>query len=306
MEPWFGLLAGIGLAALGGDLFEKGLVGLALRLRVPAGIIGATVAAFGTSSPELSVSVSAALVGIPQIALGDALGSNIVNLGLILGLVALLWTVASTGEQTRRDFGVALFAPGITLVLVADGRLSRFDGVILLVFFAAWLGSTLRHAKRVRGETEATGEEPGPRVVLSTVAGLAILIAASQLIVFGAKGIGLKLGFDQFVVGATVVAFGTSVPELTTLIVSRLRRHPEVGLGTLVGSNIFNGLLIVGTAACIRPIPVEGAPVAIALGVGILTVLLAFPRRFANVARVQGALLLAAYFSYLLSLLWMR
>lgn len=297
-------LAGLACAAAGGDLFERGLVGLAKWLRVPAGIIGATVAAFATSSPELSVSITSALAGTPEIALGDALGSNVVNIGLVLGIVTMFGAIAAPRHSIRRDFPVALLAPVLTLVLAMDGTLSRLDGGILLCAFAVWLFWTLRYAKGERDKTaEVIGEVGRGRIVVSTVIGFVTLVFAGRLIVIGAESLGRQMGLETFVIGATMVAVGTSIPELTTAIISRLRKRGEVGLGTLVGSNIFNGLFIVGLAAAIHPIRVGSFAEPLGLVVGFALVVVAWPWRKDQVARWQGAVLLAGYAAYVITVL---
>lgn len=304
MSPWLYLLTGLACAAAGGDLFERGLVGLAKWLRVPAGIIGATVAAFATSSPELSVSISSALAGTPEIALGDALGSNVVNIGLVLGLVACLGALAAPRHSIRRDFPVALLAPLLTLVLAMDGTLSRLDGALLLAGFTFWLLWTLHYAKSERDRTaETIGETDRSRIVVSTAIGFVALVFAGRLIVTGAESLGQRMGLETFVIGATMVAVGTSIPELTTALISRLRKRGEVGLGTLIGSNIFNGLFIVGLAATIHPIRVGSFAEPLGLACGFALVVLAWPWRADQVAPWQGFVLLGGYTAYVVAIL---
>lgn len=300
------LVAGIACAALGGDLVVRGAVGLARAGRVSDAVIGATVAAFATSSPELAVAVSAAADGTPQIALGDALGSSVVNVALILGLALLLGPIQASRGTMRRDFPVALAVPAGTAMLCLDGELSRLEGVLLLGLFLAWLAAVMvqvRDERRATGASrEAAATSPGRSLVLAA-AGLVLLAAAGQLIVESAQSIARDFGISEFVIGATVVAVGTSVPELATAVAARLRGHDEIGIGTVLGSNIFNGLWIVPVAAVIHPIRIAWSEVAAALAFGALVLILVFPPRSGLIRRRRGIVLLAAYGAYLAAVL---
>lgn len=299
MNPYAALVLGILAAGLGGELFVRGVVGIACWARVSSGIIGATVAAFATSSPELSVAVGSALAGVPAISLGDALGSNVANVALILGVAIAISGLRAPRDSIRRDFPVALLAPvGLGLLLV-DGRLSRLDAALLLSAFAAWLTAAIREAARQRSAAAADlGERRHWPAMATGLAGLSLLIAAGRLIVVGAEGIAAAFGIPAFVIGATLVAVGTSVPELATAVVAKLRGHDEVGLGTVLGSNIFNTLFIVGTAAGIHPIEAPSRELVIALAFGVLAVLVALPRRVGWIGRRRGPALLALYGVY--------
>ena len=304
MESYVALLVGVACAAIGGEFFVNGAVGLARWARVSPGIVAVTVAAFATSSPELSVSVNSALAGTPEIALGDALGSNVVNVALILGLALAIAGIRSPRDALRRDFPVALAVPLATVVLAADGEVSRLDGLGLFLGFLAWLVAAVHEAWRQRraAMVDAAGEGHA-RTVLSAAVGLALLIIAGMLIVDGARSIARSYGLDEFVIGATIVAVGTSVPELATTIMAKLRGHDEVGLGTILGSNLFNGLFIVSVAAMIHPIPTQTNDVFIALAFGMVAVALTLPVRDGRIGRQRGLLLLVLYVGYLATLL---
>lgn len=304
MNDYATLFLGIVCAGLGGELFVRGAVGLAHWARVSPGIIGATVAAFATSSPELSVSVNSALAGKPQIALGDALGSNVVNIVLILAVALLISGIQAPRGSLGRDFPVALLVPVVTGVLFLDGVLSRADGFLMLGLFCAWLAAAVVEARRQRSAADRIlGEHKKWRVAASCLAGLGFLVSAGALIVAGARGIALAFGIDEFVVGATVVSVGTSVPELATTVIAKIRGHDEVSLGTILGSNIFNGIFIVAVAAVIHPIAVDWREVAATLVFGLLAVVCTYPPRSGFIERRRGALLLALYASYLASIL---
>jgi cation:H+ antiporter len=304
MNDYAALILGVVCAGIGGEFFVRGIVGLARWVRVTPGIIGATVAAFATSSPELSVSINAALAGDPQLALGDALGSNVVNVALILALALAISGIQSSRDSVKRDFPVALLIPVITGVLFLDGELSRFDGMLMLGMFIVWLLAAIIEARNQRSAAdEVLGEHRGWTVAFSCLAGLALLVAAGNFIVVGARGIALSFGMDEFIIGATIVAIGTSVPELATTVIAKFRGHDEVGLGTILGSNIFNGIFIVAIAAIIHPISVAWREVAIALVFGLVALVFTYPARTGFIERRRGVLLLVLYAAYLATIL---
>lgn len=291
------------LAAAGGEAFLKGVLGVAGWLRVPKLLVATTLAAFATSSPELTVSIVAALSGKPEIGLGDALGSNVVNIALILGLALLFGPLLLARSELGRDFILALIVPILTLLMALDGTLSRLEGAALLTLFAGWMGLVIHAGRRERSETPAIYTPRFGMAMLYGVAGLAALILAGRLFVTGASGIVAAFGVHPYVIGAVVVAVGTSLPELVTVLVSRLRGHDEVGVGTLLGSNLFNGLAIVGVAAAIRPIDSPAMKLAPAIGFGLLAVLLMLPGRRGVLGRGRGVSLLCAYAAFLWSTL---
>ena len=293
------LLAAIPAAALGGASFLKGVIGVAAWLRVPKLLVATTLASFATSSPELAVSSLAALAGKPEIGLGDALGSNVFNIGLILGVALLFGPLVTNITEIGRDWVLALIVPFLTLALVLDGSLSRAEGALLLALFVLWMVLVVRRAityRRDLAPDAAPRLSPG-RAWLFLLAGLAALLLAGRLFVTGASGIAMALGVHPYLIGVTVVAAGTSLPELVIMLYSRLRGHDDVGLGTLLGSNLFNGLAIVGIAATIHPISAPRGEVAVALVFGALMVLLMLPRA-GVISRRRGLALLAAYLAF--------
>jgi cation:H+ antiporter len=307
MNDYIALILGVVCAGIGGELFVRGTIGLARWARVTPSIIGATVAAFATSSPELSVSINAALARKPQIALGDALGSNVVNVALILGLALLVSGIQTPRDSVKRDFPVALLIPIITGVLFLDGELSRFDGLLMLSVFFTWLVAAIAEARKQRSAAdEVLGEHQSWLIALWCIIGLALLVAAGNLIVAGARGIAVSFGLDEFVIGATIVAVGTSVPELATTVIAKLRGQDDVGLGTILGSNIFNGSFIVAVAAIIEPITVAWHEVAITLGFGLVALMFTYPSGAGFIQRRRGILLLVLYAIYLATILQQR
>lgn len=291
------ILGAVLLAAAGGEAFLKSILGAALHLRVPKMVVATTLAAFATSSPELTVSSVAALAGQPEIGLGDALGSNVVNIALIFGLALLFGAIQTSRQDFGRDYYLALAIPVLTLLLVLDGHIARWEALLLLAAFLVWLAWAVRSALRQRDVAVAieAGALSGGKSLILGVLGLAALIAAGRLFVSGATGIAAAFSVDTYVIGVLLVAIGTSLPELVTVILSRLRGHDDVGVGTLIGSNLFNGLAIVGVAGTIHPISVPLAEVALTLACGIFALLLLLPNRAGLIVRGRGYFLLTFY-----------
>ncbi|PQO22919.1 sodium:calcium antiporter [Rhodobacteraceae bacterium WD3A24] len=302
MADYLMILGGlVGLLA-GGEALVRGSVGLARRLGMPSFLIGLTVVGFGTSAPELLVSVDAAWRGQPAIAVGNVVGSNTANILLILGLSALIWPVAVQGPTLRRD-GAVMLAAGLVLVVpFALGELGRLTGAALvaaLVLYLVW-------AYRQRG-ADVTGPEPAdptPRgAILWVLAGLAALIVGARLLVDGAVAIAEGFGISQAFIGLTIVAVGTSLPELATSLIAAFRRQSDIALGNIVGSNIFNVLGILGVTALIAPIPVASRflrfdlPVMLAATLVLAVLMIARPL----IGRVAGLAMLVAYASYVLA-----
>ncbi len=298
------LLLGVAMAAAGGEMFVRSTVGGAALARIPAGIVAATVAAFATSSPELSVAVNSATAGEPEISLGDALGSNVTNIGLVLAIAILLGGLTSRRRDLARDLPGALVVPVLLVLLSLDGELGRWDALALLTTFTAWMAVTILQARQDRSAlVEVLADRTRSEVIRDGLIGLALLIAAGRLIVMAAQDIGELLGWDTFTVGAIMVAIATSTPELATVVIARLRHHDEVSVGTVLGSNIFNGLLVIGTAAAIHPITVAWNEMLLSAAAGIATLLLVIPGRVQRLRPWRGAVLLAIYALYLWALL---
>lgn len=308
MNDLWAVLGAVALAAVGGELFLKGVLGAAQGLRLPNFLVATTLAAFATSSPELTVSSMAALSGAPEIGLGDALGSNVVNIALIFGLALLFGPIRVSRDELGQDFGLALLVPLLTLILSVDGEISRMDGAILLLIFSGWMLATVRAGLVARAKVSS---QPGGVSLLRSafygLGGLLALIAAGRLFVDGASGIASAFGIDAYVVGVTIVAIGTSLPELVTVLLARWRGHDDIGVGTLLGSNLFNGLAIVGVAASIHPIQAPFAEIALTIVFGVASVLLILPGRNRIIPRGRGIAMLASYAAFVaLTLLFSR
>lgn len=297
------LIPGLVLAAVGGDRFVRGTVGLALWMRIPAGIVGATIAAFATSSPELTVGVLASVDGRSELAFGDATGSNIVNTSVVLGIALLLGGMTVRWRDIGRELVTFLGALVVIGVSTLDGRIEVAESIGILILFTGWLTWVVRTARRQRSDMEVIGETQHRAVIVDVILGLVMLVVSGRLIVLGSKEIGEFLGWNSFVVGTVVVAIGTSAPELVTTLIAARRGHVEIGLGAVLGSNIFNSLFIVGIAGLIDPIRVDRGPTFVALVAALLSALLLLPGRKERLDRGRGGLLIGLYGAFLAVLL---
>ena len=290
------LLVGVLCAAVGAHVLVTGAVGLARRWGWSPVVLGVVVAGFGTSAPEFAVAIRAAATGVPEVALGDVLGSNVVNLGLVLGPALLVRSLLVERAVVRRDVPVAAGAPLLVLLLAADGLLSRRDALLLLVVFGIWLGQALLAAGNGRRhQQQHVPTETTLRAERAALIGLVLLSVAGMVIVAAAVEATALLGWEGYSVGALIVAVATSAPEIATVIVARVRMQDGLGLGTLLGSNIFNTLAIIGVATMIRPIVLEPAPLVVAGGAAVVLSILVLPGRSWRLPRSRGALLIAAF-----------
>jgi len=287
----------LGLFA-GGEALVRGAVGIAQRLAMSPLLIGLTVVGFGTSTPELLVSVDAAWRGVPDIAIGNVVGSNIGNILLIVGLSALVWPIRVTGGTLKRDLAVMLAAALVLVPLFWLGAMGRPAGLLLVVALVAYL----TWAAIQPGEAAAV-EAPARPLWQSLVwvgVGLVALMLGARWLVDGAVSIARTHGVSEAFIGLTIVAVGTSLPELATSMIAALRRHSEIAIGNIVGSNIFNVLGILGVTALITPIPVAGRFLTFGLPVmfGASVVLTALLLLRPTIGRVAGVALLMAYAVY--------
>jgi cation:H+ antiporter len=303
------LLAGFVLLVVGGEALVRGSVAVARRMGLSTLVIGLTLVGFGTSLPELVASLRAALVGSPAIAVGNVIGSNIANTLLILGISAVIAPIAVARRPFRRDGLVLLVTAALLTALVLAGRVERWMAVGLLLLLAIYLGYTYlseRANRAAPGILQAGAERAGaPRVPLAAglliaAGGIAAVILGANLLVGAAIDIARSAGISEAVVGLTLVAIGTSLPEIATSVVAAIRGHGDIAFGNAVGSNIFNILGIVGVTASVRPIDVPPAFAAldiwVMLGSAILLVIFALTGR--RIARSEGVVLLVAYALY--------
>lgn len=283
-------------AGIGGELFVDGLVGMADRTRIPRGVAAATIGAFATSAPEMVVAITSASRGVPEIAFGDAMGSNVVNIALVLAIPLLAFGLTAPRDSVFRDVPFALVLYPLILLAGLDGRIIADEAMLLLGVFAVWFAWILVFALRNRSNAPPADTRRGASLLaVAGIVGLLMLFLAGQLIVTGATGLSAAAGLPAFLIGATVVALGTSVPELATVVVAVARRHHEVGLQTILGSNIFNTLLVIPVAVLIHPLAVDLSVSAAALGAGFAATLFMVPLGNLRLGRWRGAALLALY-----------
>jgi cation:H+ antiporter len=301
------IAAGLAVLVLAGDLLVRGAVNLALRLGIPALVVGLTIVAFGTSAPELLVSVQAVLKDAPALALGNVVGSNIANILLVMGLPALI-TAAVLGREVMRDYWLMIAASVLFIALSLGGTFGRLQGLILLgalvLVMADLYLRTLRSRAPVEPPEGADPALPGWRIAVLLVLGLIGLPLGADLLVDGAVNVASALGVSEAVIGLTLVAVGTSLPELATTLVAALRREGGVAVGNVLGSNLFNLLAIIGIASLVGPIPVPPEMLQrdlwVMLGASLLLAVFLISGR--PIGRVAGVGFLAAYGLYLVSL----
>lgn len=294
-------LAGIVGLFFGGEFLVRGAVGIARRLSVPPMVIGLTVVGFGTSTPELLVSVQAALAGAPDLAIGNVVGSNIANILLILGLTAVIMPVPMRFADTRRDFAVMIAVTLVLWAILYGGMIWRWQGLLLFAALVVYVLVSIRSGRAAGAEDIPAAPKSLGLSLAEALGGLVALIVGANLLVTSASEIARAFGVSEAVIGLTIVAVGTSLPELATSVMAALRRHSEIAVGNIIGSNIFNILGILGVAAIVTPIPADlrfariDLPVALAAALAML-VLAARPGR---VGRAGGAALLLAYAVYI-------
>jgi cation:H+ antiporter len=295
----------LGIAGLygGGELLVRNASRLAMALGLSPLVIGLTVVAFGTSAPELAATLVAAVRGAPELAVGNVVGSNIANVGLILGLTALVFPLTTGRGFVRREMPLLLAVTALALVLFADGRIGRGEGVVFLLALAAFLVAAFRSpvdADEVRIAESGSSRPNAPRAILLAALGVALLIVAAQALVTGAVSIAQALGVPERVIGLTLVAVGTSLPELATSLVAVLRRETDIILGNVVGSNVFNLGFVLGVAALVHPIEVDVVALRLDLLVMAVFTLTMLPMVMGGlrVGRREGGVLLLAYLAY--------
>ena len=315
--PYLLLIVGFVALIKGADFFVDGACSIAKKLRVPDLIVGLTVVAMGTSMPELAVSVSAALGGSSDISVGNVVGSNILNILVILGLSALIVPVIVDPALLKRDIpvllGTAILLPAFTLLFrgsAQDGffsKLPRIGGIFLALVFIGYLTLTVvsaldyrkKHKNEILEEEETIKVLPWWKSILFTVGGAAVIILGGNLSVNAATDIARQLGISEAVIGLTVVALGTSLPELVTSVVAAKKGNSDIAIGNIVGSNIFNVLLILGTTVTILPINVtfdSFIDQLVLLGISIYLTIITFTGRKVN--RLEGASFLLIYIAY--------
>ena len=323
MAPFWIFLLGLLTVVGGAELIVRGASVLAARVGISPMVIGATVVAIGTSTPELAIAIEAAGRGSGALVLGNVAGSNTLNILFILGLIALIRPVVLRSRVIRFDLPVLVGAASLLLLLAADGVVSRVDGILLLALGFLYSFLVVRAARResIAVRIQFAREFGVPRSAITStgrvvraaiwlIAGIAVVVVGADLLVDGAVSIARDLGAPEAVIGLTIVAIGTSAPELVTAVVAALRREQDLAVGNLIGSSIFNIVLILGIAALI---PVDGVPVEpavlwidLAVMLGATIVCIPVFVTGTRISRLEGAALVAAYLAYFSALLLTR
>ena len=305
------LIIGFGLLVKGADYFVEGSSDIAKLLRIPPILIGLTVVAFGTSSPEAAVSISAALKGSGSIALGNLIGSNIFNASLIIGVTAMIYPLKVERQTIRKEIPLALLSSIVLLVMMADVSLqnlsenlvTRSDGLILLGFFSIFLYYIFEVATHTReninSENTILDKKNISKSVLYTLGGISAIIFGGDMVVKNSIRIALTLGMSETLVGLTIVAVGTSLPELITSITAAYKKESEIALGNIVGSNIFNILFILGISSTISPVLVDSKIFLDAIVmIAVTLVLLLSSSSNRKVSKAEGLFLALSYVIY--------
>ena len=309
------IIVGLVLLVWSADRFVDGAAATARHFGMPALLVGMVIVGFGTSAPELVVSATSALQGNPGLALGNAYGSNITNIGLILGITALVSPLVVHRRALLREVPILLAITGLAAIQLLDGTISRGDAVLMLVVFAAIMAWTIIRGMRAAGPRTATpsGEDPTEfplgKALLLLIVGLVVLIISSRLLVWGAVDIAQRFGVSDLIIGLTIVAIGTSLPELASSVAAARKGEHDIALGNVLGSNLFNTLAVVGLAGFLHPISV--GPEVLSRDISVMAVftvalLVLGLRKSGNgtIGRSKGLLLLIGYLAYAGYLLW--
>ncbi len=305
------IVAGLTLLIWGADRFVHGASATARNMGVAPLLIGLTIVAFATSAPEILVSVVASSQGQPGLAFGNAIGSNIVNIGLVLGITAIVRPIPLESATLRREMPALLAVSLLTVSLFLDHRLGRPDGIVMLTglaivmiwFVRLGIRSAENDPIKMDYEAEIPKDVSTPMAVIWLSVGLVVLLFGAEWLVSGSIGVAQSLGVSDVVIGITIVAFGTSVPELAVSLVSALRGEYGLAIGNIVGSNIFNLLAVIGLAATIHPATVAPSVLSLHIFVMVAFTLVLFAMTYdydgkAMLSRMEGVALLAAYVAY--------
>ena len=294
------LVMGIVVVLKGADWLTDGAVNIASRFGVSQMVIGLTIVAMGTSMPELCVSMVSALKGTPDLAVGNVVGSNTLNTLLIVGCSALVAPIMVKRSSVRRDIPFAVLASLLMLIFCLDGGIGRLDAALLFILFAVFMFVTVKYGKNEGTETKTTEMAPLGKAALLLVVGLVCLILGSNLFVDNASFVASTLGVSDAVIGLTIVAGGTSLPELATSMVSTKKGNSDIAIGNVIGSNVFNILMIIGVTGLVKPMHIKGIT-SLDLIVMLASMLLLwfFCRTTYKVKRWEGAVLAISYIAYI-------
>lgn len=302
------LVAGLVVLVFGGDYLVRGASGIALRLKIEPMLVGLTVVALGTSAPELVVSVQAALDGKPDISIGNVIGSNIANIGLILGVTVLIFPMVIRRRTLTFDWLILMAASILFYVFALDGLISRIEGFLLFSCLIAFIGYSFYHGSRAKNKVQPEIEDNNPTkwiyLILYVLLGSVGLVIGAKWFLDGAETIARNFGVSDRVIAISLVAFGTSVPELSASIIAAVKKQQEISLGNIIGSNIFNILAVLGITSIIHPVHVlqEVIDNDLIWMLGITLILLPLGLMGLKYNRIDGVIFLGVYsvFMYLL------
>jgi cation:H+ antiporter len=299
------IIAGLALLFYGGNFLVTGSVRLARSLKISPFIIGATVIAFGTSAPELAVAILAALDGTSELAMGNVIGSNIANIGLVLGLTALICAMSIAPDRLKRESPPLLLASFLILFIAWDLEINRYEGLFMVCLLGLYIWRSFSHKEDFSEELEEesnlfAGKGPALQTLLITL-GLVLLVGGAKLLVEGGVGIARHFGISEWFIGITIVAIGTSLPEIVSSLIAAKRGHGEMAIGNIFGSNIFNILMVLGITATIHPLhiqePIHPDLIITTAITGLLVAMIALGSH--SLSKLKGTVLLLAYFSYI-------
>lgn len=304
MLKYIYLIVGFVLLIKGADFFVEGSSSVAKKLRVPSIIIGMTIVAMGTSLPETSVSVSASIAAKNDLAISNVIGSNIFNLMVVCGICAVLCPLTVDGTTLKRDFPFSIVMAGLLMALGGiDGVVGRFDGILFLVLFVVFLLIMIYSAKKSRDSSAPEADEykimPVWKCILYMVGGIAAIAAGGEMVVEGASDIARAFGMSENLIGMTIVALGTSLPELVTSVVAARKNELDMALGNVIGSNIFNILFVLGIASAISPVSYTNENLidsAVLIVMSMIVLIFCLPKK--RLIRWNGAAMLALYAGY--------
>lgn len=305
------IVVGLVFLVWSADKFIEGAAVTAKYFGMSPLLIGMVIVGFGTSAPEMVVSALASMQGNPGIALGNAYGSNITNIALILGLTALISPIAVHSQVLRKELPILIAVTALAAFQLADGQLSRLDAIMLMVVFVVLMGWSIYQG--MSGKSDTLGDEmqgevdaydmPLKKAIFWLIIGLVVLVLSSRLLVWGAVDIAVALGVSDLIIGLTIVAIGTSLPELASSLMAVKKGEHDMAIGNVIGSNLFNTLTVVGIAGLISPMAVDPEVLRrdVAVMAGLTIVLFIFAYGFrgpGRINRIEGALLLSAFIAY--------
>lgn len=296
---YFLLSIGLFLLIKGADIFVDGASSVAGKFGVPTFMIGLTVVSLGTSAPEAAISISASISGSGSISLGNVIGSNIFNLLMVIGVTSLFTPLGANGDLIRRDMPVNIIASGALAVVILDGVIGRIEAIFLLAALGVYLFFVIRGAIGSRSDDGGQKQYPWVLSILMIIGGLSSIVFGGDLVVDNARIIAANFGMSELLIGLTVVAFGTSLPELVTSIVAARKGETGIAVGNAVGSCLFNILFILGITGVIKPLPAGSELIADTVFLAIASVVVyIFAARKRSIGRLDGALCVALYAIY--------